>query len=82
MSDKVKQKYIVEGQEISLNISLVDGAKFVSYEFSSPNPMHPMTLAVAMLRIVQSICIDNKVDVRDLLDIPKTENVSTAKKLH
>lgn len=70
MSDQVKQKILVEGQDVYLTTNFVEGGKFVSYEFSSAEPLHPLIVAAAMLRIVDAICVDNKIEMRDLYPMP------------
>lgn len=76
---KQKQKYVVDAQEVFVDISIVDGAAYVSYEFSSTKPLHPITIANTMLRIVEKLCVDSGVDMLGLLGIPKME---VDKKLH
>lgn len=81
MSQTLQQKFKVEDQDIHLDINLVDGARFVSYEFSSPEPMHPVTIAMSMLCIAETIFIDNKMAMSEVLNIRKMDEVNKDTKL-
>jgi len=58
---------MVNDQEITLTIHVVEGRKHVGYEFQSTKAIEPMAVALTMLRIAQDICVDNQTDVYELL---------------
>ena len=72
--DTCSQDMLIQGQRVRVDTTIKDfSAKQVSYDFVSPQDMHPMTVGIAMLCIVQSIFIDQGHDILEALGVPNPD---------